>query len=280
VKNKLRQFSRKWRPFWVILLGFVSLIWLLPLIYMINMSFRTQDNVFTPTLFVKDLTISNYTIVISQNPSLIMNFLSSLIISICSVILVTLFASMAVYGLSRNRVYGKKAIYNTLFSSLMVPISALVIPLTQINSILHWINDPRGLIFPYTALGIPFAMVILKGFMDQFPKELEEAAAIDGCGEVRMYLQIVMPILRPGIIVVIIWQFLTSWNEFFLALVTMSEKNTMTLPLIAQQYQGIYFSRPGATFATLTMITVPMIIFYIVIQKKFVKGMMSGAVKE
>ncbi len=264
---------------WVVLLSAVLLITLIPMFYMLSMSVRTQDNIFEPTLFVSNITFINYETVISQNPTLIMNFVSSFVVTIVSVALVTLFSSMAVFGFSRKRVYGKRILYNLLLSTLMVPISSLVIPLTQINSRLNWLNHYQGLIFPYTALGIPFAIVILKGFMDNFPMELEEAATIDGCGTVRLFVSIVLPTLRPGLIVIIIWQFLTSWNEFFLALVTMSDKTTKTLPLIAQQYQGMYFSQPGALFATLVMITVPMIVFYICVQKNFVKGLMSGAVK-
>ena len=277
--NRLKRKSRRGQIGWVVFLSVLLFIVMIPMIYMLSMSFRTQDNIFEPTLFVPEMTLKNYTMVISQNPTLIMNFLSSFVITIASVALVTLFASMAVFGFSRKHVYGKRFLYNILLSTLMVPISSLVIPLTQINSRLNWLNHYQGLIFPYTALGIPFAIVILKGFMDNFPMELEEAATIDGCGPVRLFTSIVMPMLRPGLIVIIIWQFMTSWNEFFLALVTMSNKTTKTLPLIAQQYQGMYFSQPGALFATLVMITVPMIVFYICVQKNFVKGLMSGAIK-
>lgn len=279
MKNKLQNFRREMTPGWLLLLTAIMAVWLIPLFYMVSMSFRTQDNIFAPTLFVNEMTLKNYVTVLTQNPTLPLNFLSSFVITVASVVLVTLFASMAVFGLSRKNVHGKSIIYNLLMSTLMVPISALVIPLTQISSKLSWLNTYKGLILPYTALGIPFAMVILKGFMDEFPIELEEAAMIDGCGTVRLFSMIVVPLLRPGIIVIVIWQFLTSWNEFFLALVIMNKKETMTLPLIAQQYQGMYFSQPGALFATLVMITIPMIIFYICVQKQFVKGLVSGAVK-
>lgn len=279
MKNKLRRFNREFTPGWLLLMTAIMILWMLPLVYMVSMSFRTQDNIFAPTLFVSETTTKNYVTVISQNPTLPLNFLSSFVVTVASVILVTAFASMAVFGLSRKGVRGKNIIYNMLLSTLMVPISALVIPLTQINARLDWLNTYQGLIFPYTALGIPFAMVILKGFMDDFPIELEEAAMLDGCGIVRLFLQIVVPLLRPGIVVIVIWQFLTSWNEFFLALVIMNQKETMTLPLIAQQYQGMYFSQPGALFATLVMITIPMVVFYICVQRQFVKGLISGAVK-
>ena len=136
-----------------------------------------------------------------------------------------------------------------------------------------------GLILPYIALNIPYAVTILQGFMRGVPKELEEAACLDGCNIVQLYTRIVMPMLKPGIVVVAIWTFLTCWNEFFLALCTMTKATTKTLPLIAQQYKGVYNSQPGILFAILIIITIPMIIFYCIVQKQFVKGMTAGAVK-
>ena len=115
--------------------------------------------------------------------------------------------------------------------------------------------------------------------MKGIPKELEEAAGLDGCNIVQLYTRIVMPMLKPGIVVVAIWTFLTCWNEFFLALCTMTKATTKTLPLIAQQYKGVYNSQPGILFAILIIITIPMIVFYSIVQKQFVKGMTAGAVK-
>lgn len=268
----------KYETLWRILLALVALLWMTPLIYMLSMSFRTAENAFEPVLFQLPFTLDNYTTVFGD-VALEYNFLSSTVITLSTVVIVVLSAAMATFGLTRKEIKYKKLIYNMLMVTLMVPISALVIPLTQINTTFHWINHYFGLIFPYAALGIPFAIVILKGFMDGFPKDLEEAAVIDGCGYWRLCFSIVMPILRPGIIVVSIWQFLTSWNEFFLSLVTMTETRMKTLTLVPMQYTGFTFSKPGALFAILVIITIPMITFYIIVQRHFVAGLMSGSVK-
>ncbi len=268
--------KREW--LWTVLLIIISVIWLIPLVFMISMSFRTAENAFEPVLFIAPFSGSNYTTVFSQNP-LALHFFNSVVITAGTVFLVAAIASMAVFGLTRKDVKYKKLIYNMLMITLMVPISALVIPLTQINARLHWLNTYQGLILPYAALGVPFAIVILKGFMDSFPRDLEHAATVDGCGNWRLFLQIVLPVLQPGLIVIIIWQFLTTWNEFFLALVTMNEVLMKPLTLIPMQYQGFYFSQPGCLFAILVVISIPMIVFYIFVQKSFVKGLMSGAVK-
>jgi len=272
-KNKS---NSEWK--WILVLSIVGAIWMVPLIFMVSMAFRTSENAFEPVLFIKPFILDNFKTVISDNP-LYLNLFSSIIITVSSVIIVALVAAMTAFGLSRKGVKGKNLIYNVLMITLMVPISALVIPLTQINNHFHWLNKFQGLIFPYAALGIPFALVILKGFMDAFPAELEDAATVDGCNDYRLFASIVVPSLKPGLVVVVIWQFLTSWNEFFLALVTINDKNLKTLTLIPMQYQGFYFSQPGCLFAILVLISIPMIVFYGFVQKSFVKGLMSGAVK-
>lgn len=264
---------------WNIVLLFVTFIFMVPLIFMVSMSLRTPDTIGQPKLFIADITIKNYINVIKNNPLLIKNFMNSIVITVSSVILVTVCASMAVFGFSRKNVHGKVLIYNIILCTLMVPLAGLVVPLTQLNSRLGWINNYCGLIFPLTALGIPYAITILQGFMTAIPREQEEAALIDGCGMVRLFIQIICPLLKPGIVVIVIWQFLTSWNEFFLSMCTMTQESMKTLPLIAQQYNGAYFSQPGTLFAALTLITIPMLVFYILVQKQFVRGLTAGAVK-
>lgn len=270
--------SNRYSIYWRIGLLIVGAISMIPLIYLISMSFRTPETAFDPVIFKWPIVLDNYKTIFAEN-ELYKNFISSMIITVTTVVLVTLFASMAAFGLTRKEVKFKNGIYNLLLITLMVPICSLLIPLTQINSSLNMLNKYQGLILPYTALGIPFALVILKGFMDNFPTEIEEAAKVDGCSNFILFFKIVLPTLRPGIIVVVIWQFLTTWNEFLLALVVMSEKNMKTLTLVPMLYQGQYFSQPGALFAILVIISIPMIVFYILVQKYFVQGLMSGSVK-
>lgn len=275
-RNKKKRYNNK---LWKLLLTIAVIAAVIPLIYALNLSFRTQNSIYSPKLFVLDLTIGNYIKAIVDNPTIINNFISSLVISLVSTVVTVLCASMAVYGFSRKNVYGKIFLYNLILCTLMVPISALVIPITQLNSKMGLLDNYFGLILPYIALNIPYAVTILQGFMKGIPHELEEAACLDGCNIFQLYSKIIMPMLKPGVVVVAIWTFLTCWNEFFLALCTMTKATVKTLPLIAQQYKGVYNSQPGILFAILIIITIPMIIFYCIVQKQFVKGMTSGAVK-
>ena len=265
--------------FWVIFLGIMSVWVLLPLVYALSLSLRSQNSIFDPRLVVADITASNFAKAVGENPTIFLNFLASFTISSLSTIAVLAVSSMAVFGFSRKNIRGRIFLYNLILSTLMIPISALVIPITQLNSCLHLLDNYFGLILPYIALNIPYAITILQGFMSGIPKELEEAAVMDGCTQTGIYRHIVLPLLKPGLVVVAIWTFLTCWNEFFLALCTMTKASTKTLPLIAQQYKGVYNSQPGILFAILIIISIPMIIFYICVQRQFVKGMTSGAVK-
>ena len=279
MKKSGSRLSDKGQIGWIAVLVFCTICTLIPLLFALSLSFRTQSSIFDPALFNPDMTIGNYIKAISDNPTIMNNFIASLTIALVSTVFTVLFSSMAVFGFSRKGVKGKILMYNMIMCALMVPISALVIPLTQMNSKMGLLDNYFGLILPYIALNIPYAVTILQGFMSGIPIDLEEAATIDGCSTPGLYTKIVMPLLKPGIVVVAIWTFLTCWNEFFLALCTMSKDVTRTLQLIAQQYKGVYLSAPGILFAILILITIPMIVFYIIVQKQFVKGMTSGAVK-
>ena len=157
---------------WIVFLAIMAVIALIPLLYALSLSFPTQNSIFDPRHFVTEMTVGNYVKAISDNPTILNNFISSLVISITSTATTVLCASMAVYGFSRKNVYGKVIMYNLILSTLMVPISALVIPITQLNSRMGLLDNYFGLIPPYIALNIPYAVTILQGFMRGVPKEL------------------------------------------------------------------------------------------------------------
>ena len=163
--------------------------------------------------------------------------------------------------------------------TLMVPLAALVVPLAQILVRFGWENTYWGLIIPYAALGVPFAVVILRGFMETIPVDLFEAASVEGANTWQLLTRIVLPILKPSLIFIGVWQFITSWNEFFLALIVMTQDVKKTLALVPEQYSGLYQGNPGALFAILVIIAVPLVVLYLVVQRWFVAGLMEGALK-
>ena len=256
----------------------VAIIWILPFVYMVDVSFRLPQDVFNPALIVSHFTLANWQTVIDGN-ALGHYFLNTIVISVAGMLITVGFAAAFAFGVSVLHLPFSKLLYSLVLLTLMVPLAALVVPLAQILKQFGWLNTYWGLIIPYAALGVPFATVILKGFMETFPVELVDAASVDGATTWQFFTRIVLPILRPSLVFIGIWEFITCWNEFFLALIVMSEDGKKTLALVPQQYGGVYQGNPGALFAVLVMCAAPLIVIYLVVQHWFVAGLLEGAVK-
>ena len=258
----------------LVLLG----LWMIPEVYMVSVSLRPPDKSFDPTLFVLPITCDNFATVIRDNP-LLKFFWNSLVITSATVFVVLVAASMFAYAASVLRLKKTMLIYIILLTTLMVPVASIVLPLAIMLKSLAWINSYQGLVLPYAALGIPYAIVIIKAFMDDSPRDLFEAAMIDGCTTLQMFFHVALPLVKPALIFVAIWQFIVTWNEFFLALVVMTDSEHKTVTLVPMQYSGMYMANPGALFAILVIIALPLILLYIFVQRYFIAGLLSGAVK-
>jgi raffinose/stachyose/melibiose transport system permease protein len=259
-------------------LSVLAVIWLLPIVYMVSVSLRTPADVFNPSLITTHVTGSNYAQVFSQNP-MPRYLLNSVIVTATSTLLVVAAGAMFAFAATVLKLRYSRAMFAAILITLMVPMSSLVVPLGALLKQFGWINNYLGLIMPYAALGIPFAVVVLAGFMQDLPKDVFEAAVIDGAGLWKFLTRVVLPMLRPSLIFVAVWQFVTGWNEFFLALTVMTKTQMMTLPLIPQQYSGVYLGNPGALFAILTFVAAPLILLFVAVQRWFVAGLLEGAVK-
>ena len=251
---------------------------LIPTIYMADISFRTATDSFAPVLIAAHPTLANY-IVVLHSGHLARFFLNSVGIAVGSVAL-TLFCSVTLsFAIARLKIRGSRAILLLVLSALLLPLASLLIPITVLLRTLSLTNTWFGLIGPNAALGIPFATVIINEAMAAIPDELEEAATLDGASSLLVLWRIVVPLIRPALIVVAIWEFLFSWNEFFLALVIMTRNATRTLPLAPLYYEGPYMTDPGKLFAILTLIAVVPMVLYALSQRWFVSGLMAGGVK-
>ncbi len=256
----------------------VLALWLVPLIYMVSVGLRTPAQAFNPVLFAWPVTFANFVTVLRDNP-LGGIFLNSLIVTVATVVLVVLVASMVSFAMSVLRLPGGSALYAVLLTTLMVPLASLVLPLAILLKTFGWVNSYAGLIFPYVALGVPFAMVVLKAFLDDTPRMLFEAATVDGCTPWQCYRHVALPVIRPALAFVAIWQFIVTWNEFFLALIVLTKPELKTVTIVPMQYSGLYMANPGALFAILTLIALPLIVLYVLVQRAFVAGLLAGAVK-
>lgn len=263
-----------------VVLTVLAILWLIPVVMMLTVSLMPPDQR-APALgglIVPHPSLYNYRLVWNDNPML-RYFVNSLIITIPSVLIVVTLAALAAFGFSRLRIPGKNFWFYLLLMTLMLPIPTLIIPVMQLARAFGFYDNYLGLILPYAALGIPFAIVILRNFFDNFPREIEEAAYLDGCTTLGVFSRIMLPLSLPALAVVVIWQFMISFNEFILALVMIHTDALKPLPLVPLIYSGVYMARPGAIFAILAIMTLPVIFVYFVMQKWIISGLTAGAVR-
>ena len=258
----------------------VAAVWCVPVIMMLTISFM-PPNQRAPRfggLLINGVSLENYRTVFTDAP-IFRHLVNSLIIACSSVVLVVLFGSLAAYAFARLRIRWKETWFFLLISALMLPIPTMVVPVFQVNKALGLLDNYLGLILPYAAFGTPFALIIFRGFFANLPHEIEEAANVDGCNKFEIYWRIVIPISWPAIAAVIIFQFMASFNEFVLALVTIDRDELKPMTLIPLMYSGQFMARPGVMFATLTLITTPVLAIYILMQRYLTRGMTAGSVK-
>jgi len=208
-------------------------------------------------------------------------FQNSIIVSVSAVVIGTLAGSMAAFILSRPRYRFKfrEPIYLLLFVSIMFPPQITLIALFQNMVQLHLYNTLEGLILVYAASELPISIYLLRAFFVQIPQDIEDAARVDGCGDWRMFWQVMLPIARPAIAAVVILDFISDWNEFLYAVVFISKQPLRTLPLAVTFFLGENFQDIGM-LATGMMVTIlPVVVIYIFFSEALIKGMTAGAVK-
>jgi raffinose/stachyose/melibiose transport system permease protein len=258
----------------------IAMVWLVPIVMMLSVSFMppSQRAPRFGGLLINGISLDNYRTVFSDAP-IFRHLVNSLIIACSSVLLVVLFGSLAAYAFARLRIQWKETWFFLLITGLMLPIPTMVVPVFQVNKTLGLLDNYLGLILPYAAFGTPFALIIFRSFFENLPREIEEAAKVDGCSKLGIYWRIVMPISWPAIAAVIIFQFMASFNEFVLALVTIDRNELKPMTLVPLMYSGQFMARPGVMFATLTLNTIPVLIIYILMQRYLTRGMTAGAIK-
>ena len=211
-------------------------------------------------------------------------FLNSVIVTLSSVTLIVLLGAMAAYALARFYHPLGKGVFWLFLAGLMIPVQLSIVPLFFELKALGLLNSRLGLILVYTANGLPFEIFILAGFFKSLPRSLYEAAVVDGCSEASAFWRVMLPLARPGLVTVAIFQFIGVWKEYFFAFMFTSGDagaSVRTLPLglanlsITSQYRSDY----GMLFAGLVIVTIPILIIFIALQKQLVKGVTAGALK-
>ncbi len=204
-------------------------------------------------------------------------FFNSLFVCLITLVILAVITSMGSYILTR---VAKSKLLSTYFSlGLMIPIHALLIPSVLIFKYLKLTDNLFSLILVYTAVNISFSMFIMNGFLKGIPKEIDEAATIDGCGKARVFFQILLPIAKPGLATVATLAFLNCWNDLLLGLVVISTPAKRTLSVAISVLKGSYLTQYGLLCAGFAISIAPVVIMYLLFQKQVITGMTAGAVK-
>ena len=249
-----------------------------PFYYIIVNTFKTQQQTsVSPLGFPTSFNLTNYKNVWDNIPVL-QSFWNTLRVTVVSVVLMLLFGSMAAYSIVMRRTRASKRLHIVLLLALAVPFQVTLIPIYQAFVKFHLIDSLNGLIVIYAG-GAIFSYFLIQGYMLTIPYEIIEAARIDGCGTVRMYWRIVVPLIRPVLVTVSIFQTIWVWNDFLAPSVFIISPSNYTLVLQAYQAVGQYTTNWPA-FMTLTVLSlIPITIFFAVMQRHIVGGFTAGAVK-
>lgn len=264
----------------IVLLAGITLVFAYPLVWMILGSFKTQENFFAdiwglPEVWNFDNYLQAWTI--GNIGQFLMN---SVVVSLGSVALVLVLALPLAFALARLRFRGSNVIFGGFLITLFLPLQLTIIPLYELEARLGIINTYAGLILPYAAGALPFAVVFATAFFRGLPRELDEAALLDGASSGQTFLLIAVPLSRPAIATVVILTFLNVWNELLLALTLAQSNSVRTMPVGLLNFSQAY----GATnypqlFAALTIATIPVFVVFVVLQRQFISGLVDGAVK-
>ena len=250
-----------------------------PLIWMAFTSLRTNPELYTrPWGLPTKLNLENYVKVWETSP-IPTYFLNSFIVSAISTSLILLLSSMAAYAFSRLKFPGSDVLFYALLAFYFIPPHIALIPLFFVLKALHLQNTYFVLIGPYVAFALPFSTLLIRGFMVSIPGELIDAALIDGCSKFGIFHRIMLPLSKPVLAVVTVFQFVSCWNEYLFALVFIHERNLKTLPVGLMDFVGEFHTDWVAMAAGLTIATIPIIIVYILFQRQIMQGMTAGALK-
>ncbi|MFY9402114.1 MAG: carbohydrate ABC transporter permease [Candidatus Omnitrophota bacterium] len=255
----------------------VALTCLYPLLWVFFGSFKTQESIFNSVSIIPEkFHFENYYFALIKG-DFSRYFFNSVIYTIIVVIAVVVISSMAGYAFSRLRFFGRRAAFLIFMAAMMVPLPGSFVALFILLNKLHLRDTPLGYILCMINVGLPISIFMLKTFFDTMPKEIEDAACIDGCSKIGIWRHMALPLARPVLAVVIIINTLNVWNEYILALVVFDNKNFMPLQRALVVFQGEFLTNYPLLMAGLTITAMPVVIVYILMQKHIVKGVTSKA---
>ena len=282
IKND-KNFS-KFKNIWVhVVLIFVSLLSIFPFIWLLSTSLKgSGENIFAypPTLIPQDFTLENY-IGVWHKVDLMRYFVNSMIVAGGTVLLNLILSSLAGYPLARMEFKGKKITFFAILATIMVPFQAIMLPVYLIK--LHLVDNVNdtlgfiGLIMPFAVSA--FGIFLMRQAFLAIPREMEEAAIVDGCNVFQVFWKVLLPMVKPSLAVLAIFTFIGSWGEFLWPSIVLTKESMYTLPVGVNNLQGMFSSNWRYIAAGSIISTIPIIIFFLAMQKYFISGENEGAVK-
>jgi N,N'-diacetylchitobiose transport system permease protein len=269
------------RAGWNVLGLVVFVVMAFPVYWMISTAFKTNGQIysFTPSWVPSHLTLSHFTAAIDR-PFFWTDVRNSVIVVLATVAIALTLAFFAALALAKYRFGGRKLFIVLVIGIQMLPPTGLVIPLYVVLARYHEVGTLLGVILVYLTFSLPFCVWTLRGFLIGIPKELEEAAMVDGSSRLGAFVRILVPLVAPGLVATSVFAFITSWNEYLFAETLLKTQSTQTITVwLADFYGGNRAVDWGAVMAASTLIAIPVVIFFLFVQRRIAFGLAAGAVR-
>jgi ABC-type glycerol-3-phosphate transport system permease component len=262
-----------------LVLGVVAFLFLVPMLYLVSTAIKAPgESYVNPGLIPHSVDFTKFAEV-WRRVDIVRLTANSTFITLATVVLVLFLGSLAGYAFSRLRFFAKNVYMIIILAGMMIPFAGVIVPLFQMNKALGTKDTYLGVIGPYVAYGLPFAILFLRSYFDTIPRAIEESALIDGASRFTIFWRILLPLTKPALATVAIFQALSSWNEFLIALLVLTKPHLRTLPLGSLLFQFQYTNEFENMFALLLMIAIPPVVLFLAMQRQFIAGLTGGAVK-
>lgn len=258
----------------------VAVVCVFPLLWIVLTSLRTPDSAFGKSFIptAAQWTLQAYSSAFSS-AGMGRGLVNSLIVTACTIVGVLIVATLGGYGFACFNFRGRRPIYIAILSTLMVPGAVLIIPLFLEFKVFHLLDSLQGLTLVYIATSVPFAVVLMRGFFERVPENLADAARIDGASELAVFFRIMLPLVQPAVLTLAVFQFLSSWNEFLLAETFLRSPDLLTVQPRVYAIVGQYSTNWSLLCAAVVISVIPVVILYVVLQRRFVAGLTVGALR-
>lgn len=263
---------------YVLLIGF-TISCLYPIFWLLQASFKTNQELYTNTWGMPaSFSLVNYKDAIVTG-GILRYFGNSVLIAITVVIITAILSTMASYAITRMDWKLSGLVYTLFLAGMTVPIYGLIIPMFSIFKRMNFLDTYLAVIIPQIALGFPMSIFIICGFIKGIPRELEEAAIIDGCSVLQCFFKVIVPIAKSSVVTVMVVQFLNVWNDLLLPRIFLTSQSKMTLPVGLTNFKAMYSTNYVGMIAAVILTIIPSIIVYVALHKQIMEGMVAGAVK-